>query len=632
MQIDVTLVFERSWRVGSGQAAGRHLDDLVRSDGLGLPFVPGSTLRGIVADAIRRIARALGIDVCDGTLTRREGEPLGRLCGVTRKGPPCPLCVLAGSNHREGSVAFEPARLVIEGSNGPLATPEERRQLGKVAVAVPGLLTRHRARTAIDERTGRAEEEHLFALEEAVAGLELAASLRFDSAASDLGPLHVALLVAGLRFLREIGGGRRRGLGTCRARIDDVDLQPFFGSWEEAVESLRNVAGLKEAAKVVGARAPREPKPGLKPTAVRALPRLLALDALVVGELALGGRPDAGNLVPGLPFVPGSTFRGALAARWRGDRGAEEFHRVFVAGGVRFGYLHPCAGQVAGLPVSLARHTCKLQPGETFVGHGFVDLLEEPDAVHCPQSGCPGRLVPWNRGFRGVSEEAGQALLVSPHNRIEFGSQTVREGSLFSYEVLPEGRRLRGYLRAESAEEMALLLDGLGLAVGEAFRLRVGRRRGALGYLECVLAPYAGQDGGVGLFPEAPELPGRWPEGTALRIDLLTPAILVDSCLSYRESVTPRDLGLARERFDGAYARSQLVSGWNSAHRLPKADEVAVRAGSSYLLRRLPSGADDELRVLAAAAKDGIGRRRTEGFGALSITTVVEHRSQEVGT
>ncbi len=75
------------------------------------------------------------------------------------------------------------------------------------------------------------------------------------------------------------------------------------------------------------------------------------------------------------------------------------------------------------------------------------------------------------------------------------------------------------------------------------------------------------------------------------------------------------------------FARSQLIAGWNSAHRLPKGDVVAVRAGSSYLLRRPANGAEGELRALAAAAGEGIGIRRTEGFGAISIMPVIEGKS-----
>lgn len=622
MHVDLTLVLDRSWRIGSGQAAGRHLDDLVRCDEYGFPFIPGSTLRGLVADALRRLALALDVGVCDGTLTRSQGQPLGQLCGVTRQGT-CPLCVLTGSNHREAAVAFEPARLLLGRNGERLFDPEDRRRLGDLAASVPGLLTRHRTRTAIDEQSGRADDEHLFALEEAVAGLELSATLRIERSAPDLSSHHLALLVAALRFVREVGGGRRRGLGSCRVRIDDADLAPAFGSWQEAVRSLEGEPASAEVPPRLGPGGTETRRAQVAPHA-REVPAFLALDAVVVGELALGGRPEAGNLVPGLPFVPGSTLRGALAARWQGDRAAEEFQRIFLSGSVRFGYLYPRSGQAAARPMPLARHTCKLRPGEVPRGHGFVDLLLEPEAARCPMEGCGGRLVPWSPAFQGASGEPAERLVVSPHNRIDFERQTVPEGGLFAYEVLPEGRRLRGYLRADGAEEMAVLLGGLGLAVGDAFRLRVGRRKGVLGYLECRLLPYDGLDGGVGLFPDAGTVPGRWPEGEAVRVDLLTPAVVTDAFLRYRDSLAPEDLGLARERFDGAFARSQRVAGWNRAHRLPKGDEVAVQAGSSYLLRRPPSGAEEELLTLTEAASRGIGSRRTEGFGVVSITAVVE--------
>lgn len=622
MHLDLTLVFERSWRIGSGQAAGRHLDELVRTDGRGLPFVPGSTLRGLVADAARTLAGALGMELCDGTLTRGEGKLLGRLCGVTPGDGMCPLCVLTGSNFREGAVAFEPARLVLGGGGEAEARPEDRRRLAEAAATVPGLLTRRRARTAIDEWSGRADDRKLFALEEAAAGLELSATLRIADADPDLEPRHLALLVAALRFLREVGGGRRRGFGRCRVRIDGADLSPAFGSWREAVESLGREQAPGEDAPLVGVGAGREPAAPARPRP-RELPALLAVEAEVVGELALGGRPEAGNLVPGLAYVPGSTLRGALAARWQGDRGSEAFRRAFLSGRVRFGYLYPEDAQAAALPVPLSLRTCKLRPGAVRRGgHGFVDLLEEPWAEHCPQEGCSGRLVPWDRGFQGQAEEPAEGLAVSPHNRIERRSQTVVDDGLFAYQVLPEGRRLRGYLRAESGEDMALLLDGLGLEPGEPFPLRVGRRKGALGYLRCFLAAYAGTDGGVGLFPAAPEIPGRWREGEALRIDLLTPAIVLDRFLGYRESLAPADLGLERRAFDDAFARSQILAGWHGAHRLPKGDEVAVRAGSCYLLLRPESGADGELRALAEAARRGIGRRRAEGFGVVAVRRV----------
>lgn len=621
MHVDLTVVFERSWRIGSGQAAGRHVDDLVRCDGNGLPFVPGSTLRGLVSDAARRLAGTLGIEVCDGTLTRGEGRLLGRLCGVSPGDGMCPLCILTGSNHRPAAVSFEPARLVLGRDDERIGGQAERRRVAEVALGVPGLLTRHRTRTAIDHASGRADDEHLFALEEAVSGLELAARLRIDSSDPHLAPRDLALLVAALRFLREVGGGRRRGLGRCRVHIDAADLEPAFGSWQDAVESLARDGAAEDR---VATQSPQERRRSTPGPRLSGVPAVLAVDATVVGEVAIGGRPESGNRVAGLAFVPGSALRGALAARWCGDRSSAAFARVFLSEKVRFGYLYPRAGRVGALPVPLSRHSCKRRPGEVPGGHGLVDLLLDPEATRCPLDGCGGRLAPWNDGFEGAGQLVAPPLLVSPHNRIDFASQTVRDGALFAYEVLPEGQRLRGFLRADGGEEIALLLEGLGLELEETFPLRVGRRKSVLGYLDCTLAPFTGTDGGVGLFPDAPPVPERWPEGEALRVDLVTPAIVFDRYLRYRESLTPADLGLSRPAFDGAFARSRLVAGWNAAHGLPKPDELAVQAGSSYLLHRPTSGVGEELQALAAAARQGIGRRRSEGFGAITVTRILE--------
>jgi hypothetical protein len=62
-----------------------------------------------------------------------------------------------------------------------------------------------------------------------------------------------------------------------------------------------------------------------------------------------------------------------------------------------------------------------------------------------------------------------------------------------------------------------------------------------------------------------------------------------------------------------------VLAGWNSAHRLPKADQIAVAAGSSFLLARPADGGKEELQALARAAREGVGLRRTEGFGVISV-------------
>ena len=90
---------------------------------------------------------------------------------------------------------------------------------------------------------------------------------------------------------------------------------------------------------------------------------------------------------------------------------------------------------------------------------------------------------------------------MSPHNRIEAESQTVGVGGLFAYEALAEGTQLRGYVRADEAGDLATLLAGIGLGEDEGFRLRVGRRKGSLGFLDCTLTGFGDERGSMGLFP-----------------------------------------------------------------------------------------------------------------------------------
>jgi CRISPR-associated protein Csx10 len=616
VRIDYTIVFDRSWRIGSGEAAGRFLDSLVRRDGLGLPFVPGSTVRGLARDAVRQLAKSLAIEVCDGSLTRTDGQ-LGSLCGVGRESL-CPLCAITGSPHQQSRVTWGPARLVLSSTGGPVETMRDREALAGQAVLAPRLLTRPRPRTSIDSRSGRAADEKLFTLEESLEGLELAGSLDLDSG---LPPRDVSLLVAALRFIHEIGGNRRRGLGACRLRIDRADLAPTFASWQDAVQALAGSAVATQPPPAAPApEAARRSPAGAQPLT------LFQIDATVVGEVVVGRRPEAGNLIAGLPYVAGSTLRGALASLWRGDRESEDFLRAFLSGRVRYGFLYPVAGQTAARPVPLAVHTCKLRPGPVgSFGHGIFDLLLFPTIERCKL--CGGRLIPWGPRFAGA--DAAERLALSPHNRIDPENQTVGANALFAYEALPEGTRLRGFVQAESAPDLEDLLGGLGLSPGDSFRLHVGRRKGTLGHLDCRLSAFSGRPGGVGLFPDADPVAAEWPATGLLRVDLATPALVVDEHLRYRESLTPHDLGLAREGFDEVFAAGLPLTGWNSTHRLPKGDQIAVAAGSSFLLARPASGAAEELAALARAAREGVGLRRVEGFGVVTVRGVSKGELEE---
>ncbi|HEX4955812.1 MAG TPA: RAMP superfamily CRISPR-associated protein [Thermoanaerobaculia bacterium] len=618
MEIHYTLEFEEPWRVGSGEAAGAWLDGLVRRDGLGLPFVPGSTVRGLAADALGKVLKALGLETCQRSAARpiqdgKEGPP-GSLCGVTRAGT-CPTCALFGSNYRPGPVLWWPARLVLDDGNGGGKEPSAEQ--AQVVARTGELLFRGRPRTAIDRRSGRAEDQHLFALEEVLPDWRFQGRVDLGE---ELTPQGVSLVLAALRFVREVGSSRRRGLGRCRFEIEKADLEPAFADWREAIRGLENLDAFDRRVAGRPAAPPAARSPSLNPE----LPALLQLEATVLGEVSVGGTPEAGNLVPGLAYVPGSTLRGALAARWRGGYEGETFGRAFLSGAVQFGFLYPRPKEGSALPTPRSMATCKLHPGpEEEDGHRLYDLLPGRESEDCPIEGCGARLVPRVKPFTAGGKPVGIDLALSPHNAIDPGAQTVRPGGLFAYEALPQGRLLMGYLRGESHAALEELLAGLGVELGRPFELRVGRRKGSLGALVCTLSQVH-KDGGIGLFPDLEEVPKRAGETGAVRIDLLTPAIVLDPWLRFKTFLTPQDFGLEREGFSASFCDGEVLTGWNSAHRLPKSDQVAVAAGSTF---RLDGATEAELATLKEWAEKGIGLRREEGFGqfAVRLVTKEEH-------
>ncbi|MGH9362595.1 MAG: hypothetical protein ACRD2T_11830, partial [Thermoanaerobaculia bacterium] len=75
--------------------------------------------------------------------------------------------------------------------------------------------------------------------------------------------------------------------------------------------------------------------------------------------------------------------------------------------------------------------------------------------------------------------------------------------------------------------------------------------------------------------------------------------------------------------FASSFSATGVVAGWSVAHRLPKAEQLAVLEGSSYLLEEVN---EDDLEVLRRSALMGIGVCREEGFGAFAVRA---YRSEE---
>jgi CRISPR-associated protein Csx10 len=106
-------------------------------------------------------------------------------------------------------------------------------------------------------------------------------------------------------------------------------------------------------------------------------------------------------------------------------------------------------------------------------------------------------------------------------------------------------------------------------------------------------------------------------------VTLLSDTILQDSFFRYQGvikeenfkefGINPGDIQLQD------YMSDQVrIQGWNSAAGWPKEDEMAIRKGSVFLYRY--RGETSALqRSLEKIQRNGIGARRAEGFGRVSI-------------
>lgn len=371
--------------------------------------------------------------------------------------------------------------------------------------------------------------------------------------------------------------------------------------------------------------------------------------------------------------VAGTLVRGAFASLYRQRHGRtdETFERVFLNDAAcRFGPLDP-APQVFPLTAASCKHE-RLE-------HALVDLLWFRVAQHYLAGGPAGGAEAWQQcaqcgadlkaedGF--WRDESGRVckkastLQVAAHVGIDRRTGTASDSIFYTLEALaPSGNDadLHGWLRADDDA-----LDTLRrLLQDEAGRISVGHAR-TRGYGDVHVT--LGE-------PAAPEnlrsQADRWvrwnadlsnflrklsitnlADGFFFAISLPTGAVMVDRFLRY--SLDPADMvgwlprmspvstafplqdravrrldSGGRVRWIAAVTRHERLRGWNAAHGLPRQDEWAVARGAAYVYRfeGAPSQRDAFIPRLTALVEDGIGLRRNEGFGVVSVSDEFHRR------
>lgn len=196
--IQIDLLSDTTFSRGEGTAG--LVDVEVEHDELGLPFVGGKTLRGLLRDSW------LSMEKCFPELSHAALRVFGK------EGDCDESCMLRIGD----AVVDQNARRWIEAA---VNRPIERYPISPWAVLEA--LTDIRRQTAEDRRTGAPAETTLRAVRVIIRGLSLRAPLYWLAApsAQDIRCLSLALLA-----IRHAGLGRNRGRGHVRMTLDgDLD-------------------------------------------------------------------------------------------------------------------------------------------------------------------------------------------------------------------------------------------------------------------------------------------------------------------------------------------------------------------------------------------------------------------------
>lgn len=195
------------------------VDRTVMVDARGLPYIPASSVRGRVRAHLERLLHGLGEPVCtppQSELTCPHHEGVGRALEERGASEPfCPACRLFGSSWRLSPIAFNDFRL-------------ESQERGEIGLD-------QRTGVSINRYLGSAEEGRLYILE-TVPYQRGKGSAFTGSIEGFLSRRDVGWLLAALRTLTHLGGGKSRGLGRVELDSESIQLEFWNGEGQEWLE------------------------------------------------------------------------------------------------------------------------------------------------------------------------------------------------------------------------------------------------------------------------------------------------------------------------------------------------------------------------------------------------------------
>jgi CRISPR-associated protein Csx10 len=366
------------------------------------------------------------------------------------------------------------------------------------------------------------------------------------------------------------------------------------------------------------------------------------------GEMLLGRKRGAGNTVESLDFIPGTAFRGALAALNRsGD------WELFLEG-VSFPDL--TAG--GSVPIPLSARECKYARGFAGpAGHGRYDFLLPGPAGKAECQVCGGdlkRSTGWMIAGASYSEEKCEKAATG-HTGIDIRTRSAAAGLFYVEQTITSktgfgGEVVAGNRHRPLLEELFRNAESSGIRLGHGLRKGLGQADfHLLNFQPDPLVSMAERLRGM---QHALGKRSGTAQAAGLSVTLTSRAVLLDDYLCYRSDLTVEDLAASvpasaggasalRQALQGfqpcrTFTDTSRVYGWNAVSGLPRSPDVAIAAGACFLFLRPEAPLEDgEIRKLAPLLEtletSGVGERRAEGFGRIVFCDPFHWRDDDGG-
>ncbi|MBO9129088.1 RAMP superfamily CRISPR-associated protein [Bacillus sp. 165] len=399
-----------------------------------------------------------------------------------------------------------------------------------------------------------------------------------------------------------------------------------------------------------------------------------------LSPMLLNDEPIEGvvNIYKSLPYITGSSLRGAFIELWKGkglqeSEMTEEIVRVFGPNGIQFenAYLEN------SYPLPVSAQTCKSSPGFLYEkdAHGVKDTLLkqyintlnfEIDSLTCRHDNCKQMLKPYE-GYvyerydsfhdKESYEKVNPKYMKTGHIGIHPITQTHIDGRLFFSEAINIGSKFDTLVHIPNKEIEKEFLEII-QEQDENQIIRIGSKKtSGNGLVEIsdvtvwnklIPSDYYDEINDSSIEKrvlalqeiigklQKPFQKSKLTERLYFTLTFVSDAIFLDDFFCYQNELNPILLSEQSEMdftfctLDFCNVKMKRISGWNQKWGTATEECFAVEKGSTYLFSSPLSYQDEIMKQLTKLEQIGIGERRNEGFGKLIVCHPFHLKIEEV--